>query len=288
MADRGNTDIGADDQDAIRNAVSKLENRDDPAFDEMLWLATLAKLKRIDELQDIFNAHDDKEAIQAKIDQAIHLAMGDGYNLTGHGIARNLAARYSDDALARIFAKVASLCDGLERSLGVQAFVTSGTLLGLIRDNRVIPHDDDFDLAYVSAFSNQEDILRERFEIFTYLKSRENITIKKNGGHFGISYQESGLYAYLDLFTGWIANGFFNEDPLDPNTIRADDVAPVRKMEFYGVDVNVPQNPTALLEVNYGPNWRYPDPSFRFDFRKNGVFYAFLNAKEETERYEQQ
>lgn len=120
------------------------------------------------------------------------------------------------------------MCDGLQRQLGVQAFVTSGTLLGLIRDGRVIPHDDDFDMAYVSAFSSREDILQERFEIFTFMNSLEHITVKKNGGHFGVSYQDSGVYAYLDLFTGWVADGFFNEDPLDPNTIQAEDVVPVR------------------------------------------------------------
>ena len=66
---------------------------DSDAFNEIQWLAVLVKLQKIDELQAIFQSHDDKAAIQTKIDLAIELARGPGFNFTGHGISRNLASR---------------------------------------------------------------------------------------------------------------------------------------------------------------------------------------------------
>ncbi len=260
----------------IRRLLDELPSDKCAEFADLLCLSVISKLGQEQYLSNIFNDQKDKATIQAKIDHALTIARGEGYTLTGHGISRNLASRYSDASMARVFEVIAQFCDVLKREIGVCAFVTSGTLLGLVRDQRVIPHDDDFDLAYVSAYSDKPDILRERREIFECINGRGKISIRNNGGHFGVFSRANNVDAYFDLFTGWISDGFFNEDPLDPNVIRPEDILPLQKRVFYGVEVNLPAYPEALLKVNYGPGWRSPDPSFRFDFGKNGNFYFFL------------
>ena len=45
---------------------------------------------------------------------------------------------------------------------------------------------------------------------------------------------------------------------------------------MYGVSVTVPRVPERLLAVNYGENWRTPDPTFTFDWSKVSRSYDFL------------
>jgi hypothetical protein len=36
-----------------------------------------------------------------------------------------------------------------------------------------------------------------------------------------------------------------------------------------GRDFPIPADPNGVLSVNYGPNWRVPDPFWRFDYKKS-------------------
>jgi SAM-dependent methyltransferase len=46
---------------------------------------------------------------------------------------------------------------------------------------------------------------------------------------------------------------------------RTEMVLPLGKVELHGRTITAPADPEALLEILYGPRWRVPDPSFKFE-----------------------
>lgn len=244
---------------------------------ELLTICSMIKYSQINHLNSIFTNHPDKRSLQDKIDSCIKQIKGEGYSLTGHGISQTLSARYSETKLKKIGHILKDITKGIKDNLLIDCFVTSGTLLGLVREGKIISYDDDFDLAYVSLTTTRDELLEERRRLYLYLKTLPNMQIKNQGKHFTIAYGDSKLEFGFDLFPSWVENDTFNEVPLKPSTLSASKVLPLSRINFYGIDLNAPNDPEALLELNYGPNWRVPDPSFRFDFAEYADFYWFIH-----------
>ncbi|WP_081193730.1 LicD family protein [Halomonas sp. BC1] len=244
---------------------------------EKLYLSALVKNKRVDILNFYLEKSNDKIRSHSFIQSAIDEIEGPGFVLTGHGISRSLRSRYDSGKLKKIFRLISEFQKSLKDELNIESFVTSGTLLGIVRDNDVIAHDDDFDLAYISNFSSEEEIILERRRIYDWINSCTEFEAKDcAGGHFWIYYKTDSLNFMFDLFLSWVKDGFLNEFPLDPKKIKAESILPLKMINFYESEIFIPKDPASLLDVNYGSSWRVPDPSFRFDFGKNNSFYWFL------------
>lgn len=242
----------------------------------ILGLALLARSRNARLLSQILEGSRNRAQMQKRIDAVVQAVVGKQYSLTQHGIVRTLSQRYTEAMLTRVGETLLQFHTELKANCGVESFITSGTLLGIVRDGRVIPHDDDFDLAYVSAFSTPSEILAERREIHLFLKDHPRFDAKTRPRKFTLQFREEGLRFYFDLFPAWIIEGRFSEVPLRPRALSGDDILPLGTVDFHGVPLPAPRNPEALLEVNYGPGWRTPDPSFRFDFNQYGKYYWFL------------
>jgi hypothetical protein len=71
---------------------------------------------------------------------------------------------------------------------------------------------------------------------------------------------------YVDLFTGWIDDdGWWQHTFAIRTRARRDQVVPTITIDVEGRPEPAPREPELMLEANYGPGWRVPDPSFRFD-----------------------
>lgn len=243
---------------------------------ELFTIAGLVKDKNAQRLNYLLQLSDDKPLQQRKIDFFVQKIWGSNFHLTGHNISKTLAGLFDDGHLNKIGLFFKSFMEKIEQACGVKAFITSGTLLGIVRSGKVIAHDDDFDLAYVSATKSRTDLLLERRNIFQFLKALPGTTVNNRGKHFTLSVEYMNVKFWFDLFPAWIEDGKFNEVPLKPHTLNATEIVPLSKIDFYGVALNAPKNPAALLEMNYGPNWKVPDPSFRFDFAEYANFYWFI------------
>ncbi|TLM84699.1 bifunctional 2-polyprenyl-6-hydroxyphenol methylase/3-demethylubiquinol 3-O-methyltransferase UbiG [Pseudarthrobacter sp. NamE5] len=152
------------------------------------------------------------------------------------------------------------------RSRGLELFVTGGTLLGPVRDGRVMPGDDDVDLAYLSRHENPSDIALEGFELERALHARGYETVRHSAGHLQLLFPgaDGTDRFYLDIFTyfntgGWFHGTFHAREPVDKVTIF-----PLRSISINGRDLPVPAEPEQMLAAIYGPGWRTPDPAFRF------------------------
>lgn len=150
------------------------------------------------------------------------------------------------------------------RSVGLDAFIAYGTLLGAVREGRVLGHDSDADLGYVSRHSNPVDVARESFQVQRQLAEQGWEITRHSGGAFKISVTEGGMTRGLDVFGGFMDDGMLYLMGEIGVPFREEWVFPLGTAELHGRPMPVPAVPEKLLEVTYGPGWRTPDPAFKF------------------------
>ena len=165
-------------------------------------------------------------------------------------------------------------------ALGHEAFVVSGTLLGVTREGGLVPHDSDVDMALLLHAGSLDELADE----WVQLRGR-----LAQAGILNASYVNTGKRLYklrlpndfgCDLFPAWEIDGRVS---IWPHTHEVDpaSVLPLSTREVRGVEVRVPQVPEDVLTCNYGPGWRTPDPLFEFDWAgAKERFATFITATE--------
>ena len=169
---------------------------------------------------------------------------------------------------------VQRLLDNVDRVRAVLAehtelpvYVMSGTLLGPYRDGRIMPHDDDADLGYLSGHSHPTEVVREAFVVGRLLRAAGLDVQRASAGHVQIHFTHEGRPdAYVDVFTGWIdADGWWQHTFAIRTRARREQVVPPIMIDVEGRPEPAPREPEVMLEANYGPGWKIPDPAYRFD-----------------------
>ncbi|WP_141014094.1 class I SAM-dependent methyltransferase [Nocardioides sambongensis] len=167
--------------------------------------------------------------------------------------------------------QVAPLLDAMEEvvaalaALDVTAFPAWGTLLGAVREQNLLGHDSDADLAYLSSYTAPVDVARESFRLQRALNAKGFVTYRYSGAAFRIQVTESdGATRGLDLFAA-----FFDHDRLYVMgevgaDYRREWLWPLTTCRIGDREFAAPARPEKLLEASYGLGWRVPDPAFRF------------------------
>lgn len=152
------------------------------------------------------------------------------------------------------------------RAAGVEAFPGYGTLLGAVREGRLLGHDSDADLVYVSHHSDPVDVARESFRLQRALTDRGYATHRYSGAAFKIDVQEGdGVVRGLDVFGGFLDDGrlyLMGEVGAD---FEREWIFPLGTCTLEGRTFPAPAAPEHLLAATYGPMWRTPDPAFKFE-----------------------
>lgn len=192
-------------------------------------------------------------------------------NAQGKPLGIDKSGRMAQTFDTRSAEHVGPLLDAVEqvlaavREAGVEAFVAYGTLLGAVREQRLIGHDSDADLGYVSRHQHPVDVVRESFALQRRLTEMGYTVVRYSGAAFRIDVREAdGSWRGLDLFGGYFESGrlFLMGEvgvPFDPAWIF-----PLGEAVLEGRTVPVPAVPERLLEAMYGPSWRVPDPAYKF------------------------
>lgn len=142
---------------------------------------------------------------------------------------------------------------------GERFFVCYGTLLGLVREGKLIEHDDDVDVCFLAKAQGLDAAVQEFGQVVSALRSHGQRIAVIHAGQFHW-HAPTGA---LDVFMAW-----WEDDHLymynAGGKLRRDQILPLRGMTLAGRAVLVPNDPEALLEMIYGVGWRHPDPSFQW------------------------
>ncbi len=195
------------------------------------------------------------------VDKAGQPLILDKYNR----LTRPLDAEGSD-TLAHLMDQVVHLLSTLNEQAGVPAFVSYGTLLGAARNGKLIGHDNDVDLSYVSLAATPVDVIREAYRVERALKTAGFVVRRGSAARLNVRLPQSdGTLRFVDVFTAhWVEGVLYT--PQDTGfRLPVSTILPLTTLTLHGREVPVPADYERLLAETYGPSWRVPDPSFKYD-----------------------
>ncbi|MET1063415.1 MAG: hypothetical protein ABWX85_00415 [Arthrobacter sp.] len=180
-------------------------------------------------------------------------------------LAKSFEAK-TDEFMSRVLDSAQDLVSVIKSRMDIDLFITGGTLLGPVRDGRIMPNDDDADLAYLSGHENPSDVALESYEMERVLLSEGFELVRHSSGHLQIMFPGSSLSDdyYIDIFSyfvcsGWFYGTFHAREPASNVTIY-----PLKSIKVNGTLLPGPAEPEQLLAAIYGTGWRTPDPAFKF------------------------
>jgi len=193
---------------------------------------------------------------------------------------------------------VAPLLDSIEvvlgalKAAGVDAFPAYGTLLGAVRGGKLIGHDSDADLGYVSEYTHPVDVARESFRLQRSLADAGFQISRYSGAAFKVDVVEGdGTIRGLDVFGGFLHDGNLVLMGEIRTPFKREWVFPLGTTTLEGRTLPAPADTDRFLTATYGPSWRVPDPAYHFETprsthrRLNGWFRGTRVNRAEWDRH---
>lgn len=194
--------------------------------------------------------------------------------------------------------QVAPLLDSIEtvlgalRDAGVEAFPAYGTLLGAVRGGRLVGHDSDADLGYVSTYSKPVDVSRESFRLQRHLCDLGFSITRYSGSAFKVEVLEAdGSVRGLDVFGGYLSDdGHLILMGEIRTPFKREWIFPLGTTTLESRTLPAPADTDRFLTATYGPTWRVPDPAYHFETprsttrRLNGWFRGTRVGRDNWDR----
>lgn len=173
--------------------------------------------------------------------------------------------RHLVEATKRVLDDLRDVCD-------MDAYLAYGALLGARRDGRMIGHDSDTDVAYLSKFTHPFDIVRECRAAEEQMRRRGWSVARMSAANFKVWVSlPNGAKAGVDVFGSFYIGDHFHLTGSLRGRLPREAVVPFGTIELEGVEMPAPADVDAFLAYTYGPGWRVPDPAFHFDHPPENV-----------------
>lgn len=173
----------------------------------------------------------------------------------------------SNDQKQKIAESLYNFCLEIEEKFNVQVFICGGTFLGALRDKDFIDHDDDIDIQYYIGESNIDEVHNMTKKMCKYFKHKNRLKHWFKRSHRRLkapshyhAWFENKIY-YADVFPSWLENNDLKlGGPLNRIYcgIDANEVLPLKQINFRGLVFNAPKNPEKFAEWQWGKNWTIP------------------------------
>lgn len=160
---------------------------------------------------------------------------------------------------------------GMLEKTGAFFFFDMGTLLGIIREGRLLRHDMDIDVAVFFEDSTQKEQLKQNL-LAQGCTLRSSYYVPELGA-VEDSFVCNNIKFDINYFTevdGSDICYLMYSDPENPLpdgqlrvvSLKTPHISELKKINFGGCMINVPKDPEAYLAARYGENWRIPDKGY--------------------------
>ncbi len=206
----------------------------------------------------VFDGSGERVAVVDRRGRWLALNKWDHLGRTLEGSASGMQERMVDNA-----AQIA----GFLEQCGLDAYLIGGSLLGMVRDGALLPHDDDLDLTVMSSGSTVVDVVLDHLRLDRRLREEGYEVVRHSAGHLQVTFltPDGGVDHYVDVFVTFLFRGHYAQPfPFWGTSLGRDDVLPAGRIDVLGRDLPAPADPAAWLRFAYGEGWSTPDPGFSF------------------------
>lgn len=182
-------------------------------------------------------------------------------------------------------AKYLNLVESIMSTSGALYHACFGTLLGIVRDNKLIKWDVDIDYAVVISDDFSWNDLEKAMSKSGFKKIREFVfegivteqtyqVDKITIDFFGEFYDGNNMIQYTyNKLTGVKYSSYLDYSVFRLTLPRVDKI---KQININGVNVSVPCNSEEILASVYNDDWRVPNPNWKSN---SGKCVTFLDGK---------
>ncbi|MEP6817815.1 MAG: class I SAM-dependent methyltransferase [Marmoricola sp.] len=174
--------------------------------------------------------------------------------------------RMDDGARRELIEATHKILVDLTEKCGLDTYLAYGCLLGAARDGRMIGHDSDADVAWLSKHTHPFDIVRESRAAEHTMRELGWRVVRMSAANFKVWVPlPTGQRAGVDVFGSFHIGDHFHITASLRGTLPRSSIMPFGSVTLEGVEFPAPSDVEAFLAYTYGPTWRVPDPAFHFE-----------------------
>ena len=180
-------------------------------------------------------------------------------DFNAHGIKRTFKYWSLDEKISYL-KSISEIISVLNESMG-NSCLGFGAALGLVRDQDLIPHDDDLDILVALPLEKYPNLPDGLDKVSLLLKKSG---FKVEGNFFSHLWVRHPNGYRCDVFIGLIEEmGKLSFYPSPRRCLDISDFLPFSQHSLLSVSLPFPKNINKYLEITYGQNWMTPDNYFQ-------------------------